>query len=125
MDDNEDISPGTMIAESSKRTDEFADMLAKIEYATTETKKLWFEIYQNAVEHRSHAMLLFSDIYRHVANDPNGHALHGKLVTMYLEKMEKANDQLLKLAELIETASGGGGGADIDAESLYDEISKK
>ena len=121
--DEDKTSPSAVLAVAGKKSEEFSDLLSKIEYATGETKKLWFEIYDNAVDARAHAMLLFSDIYRHVAGDPNGHALHGKLVTQYLERMDRANDQLLRLAELIYTASGGG--ADVDAEALYAEISKK
>lgn len=101
---------------------EFSDLLKKIGYASTETKKLWREIYENAVDDRTHAFLLFADLYKHVSNNEKGHMEHGKLMTMYMEKMNKANDQLLRLAELIEEASRDD--EEIDAGALYEEISK-
>lgn len=103
-----------------KKTEEFTEILTKIEYASPETKKLWREIYQNAFDDRSHAYLLFADLYRAVSNSPEGHNIHGKLMAAYLERMNKANDQLLKLAELIQNEGGGAG--EIDAEALYDEL---
>lgn len=123
MMDDEGVSAKDVITNAEKKFEEFAEILDKIEYVQRETKKLWKEIYQNAFDDRAHAFLLFADLYRVVTNDPNGHALHGKLLTSYLERMNKANDQLLKLAELIENASNSEG--QINAEALYDEINSK
>lgn len=116
-------SPSDVIVRSDNLVEDFAELLKKIDYASNETKKLWREIYENANDDRTRASLLYADLYQKVANSTDGHILLGKQITQYLERMNKSNDQLLKLAELVAAASGADN--DIDAESLYNEISKK
>lgn len=119
----EKIIPADINLAVEAKSEEFIELLDKIEYASKETKKLWKEIYENAVLDRSHAYLLYCDIYGHIVGSTDGHGLYGKLITQYLEKMNKSNDQLLKLAELVNEASGES--SEIDAETLYNEIDKK
>jgi hypothetical protein len=38
----------------------------------------------------------------HVHGNPDMHALHGDRLVKYLERMEKANDQILKLTDLVQ-----------------------
>lgn len=125
-DDNEPlgptVSPEELATRAGVKTDEFAELLDKIDYASNETKKLWQEIYENAIDDRVHAFLLFADLYRVVSNSKEGHTLHGKLITQYLEMMSRANEQLLKLAQLVEEASDVSN--EIDADALYDEIAE-
>jgi len=108
--------------EASKYASEFEKLLEKIDYASPETKKLWHEIYNAANEERAHAIMLFADVCTHILGSDAGHTLYGKLAATYLERMSKANDQLLKLAELVEASSAVEN--DIDAEALYEEIDK-
>lgn len=108
--------------EASKYTSEFEKLLEKIDYAAPETKKLWYEIYHAANEERAHAIMLFADVCKSILGNDAGHTLYGKIAAQYLERMSKANDQLLRLAELIESASAVDN--DIDAEALYEEIDK-
>ena len=107
---------------AEQKNEEFGDLLKKLTYASSESKKLWKEIYENAIDDRTNAYLLYADLYRCVTNNEKGHVDHGKLMTMYLERMGKANDQLLKLAEIIENAHTED--EKVDAGALYDEISK-
>lgn len=102
------------------KTDDFAELLERIEYASPEMKKLWREIYQNSMDDRTAAHLLYADLYQNVVNNQQGHLNHGILMTKYLERMNKANDQLLKLAELIENATTMD--QSLDVESLYAEL---
>ena len=121
---NEYVNTVTGVVDlAATKTDEFSVLLEKIEYAKPETKKLWREIYENALDDRSHAYLLFADLYTIVSNSGDGHAVHGKTIATYLEKMNKANDQLLRLAELIDEAAGEN--EEIDAEALYEEFNSK
>ncbi len=90
--------------------------------ASDETKTLWKEIYENALSDRVNAYMLFTDLCQHVMDNQQGHLNHGKLLTTYLERMNKANDQLLKLAELIERAIQKE--AEIDSEALFSEFEK-
>ncbi len=116
-------SPSDVIERENIKSEEFSELIQKIDYASKEVKKLWREIYENAIQDRLNASLLFLDLYKSVANSADGHNIYGKQITLYLEKMNKANDQLLKLSELVCAASTVD--TDIDAEALYNEIDKK
>ena len=69
----------------------------------TEDKKklLWKESYQNAVDDRETAGLLLTDLVLQTQGNSTNHLQFGSLMTKYLERMGKSNDQILKLAELI------------------------
>lgn len=123
MDEVEDISISDVFKKAEKKNEEFSGLLDKVKYASNETKKIWREIYQNAVDDRSQAFLLFVDLYRHVANKEKGHVDHGKTLAMYLERMNRSNDQLLRLAELIEASAEDDD--KIDADALYAEFDDK
>lgn len=122
MTDETTLDIKALIADIDVKEEEFIDILHRIDYATAETKKLWREIYRNAIDDRGHAYLLFADLYRHVCGNQQGHLNHGKQLSMYMERLAKANDQLLKLAELIDAAQGTS--EDIDASALYNEFSQ-
>lgn len=120
--EDEKIDVKATFKKAEIKNEEFSDLLNKINYASNETKKLWKEVYENAVDDRSHAYLLFADLYRYVVNSEKGHADHGRQMAIYLERMNKANDQLLKLAELIENAASDNEA--IDAEAVYDSLTR-
>lgn len=112
-----------MNEEATSMVGEFDGLLEKIEYASPEMKKLWREIYQNSIDDRVRAMILFTDICQNIIGSEQGHTVHNKAANDYLTRMNKSNDQLLKLAQQIDEASDGIG--DIDAEELYEQISKE
>lgn len=64
-------------------------------------KHLWKEIYENALEDREKAKLLYNDIYINIGGGLNDHMNIGSVAAKYLERMSKSNDQILKLVELI------------------------
>jgi hypothetical protein len=117
------VNARDVLDRAEAKNEEFRDLLEKIQYASKETKKIWKEIYENAVDDRTHAFLLFADLYRFVANNEKGHVDHGRQISMYIERMNKANDQLLKLAELVENAKQDDEA--IDAGALYEEFNTK
>ena len=45
--------------------------------------------------------MLFTDVYIQMQGDKADHVTLGAIMSKYLERMNKSNDQLLKLAELI------------------------
>jgi hypothetical protein len=51
------------------------------------------------------------------------HAIHGRTIASYIERMSKANDQLLKLADLIASAQQKSDVTDI--ESIYEQMQNK
>ncbi len=84
-----------------KKAEKFEEILEKIEHADNKKKLLWKEIYGNALLDRQNAHILFVEAYTTMSQGTTEHATLGSTLTKYLERMNKANDQLLKLAELI------------------------
>ena len=83
---------------------EFGDILDSIENTGDKKKMLWKEIYENAVSDRENAYILFHEAYSSMMKSTAEHITVGPVLNKYLERMNKANDQLLKLAELISKA---------------------
>lgn len=84
-----------------KQIKNFADILEGIESLENKKKMLWKEIYENALEDREKAKLLFNDAYISMQGGVNEHMNIGSIMSKYMERMSKSNDQILKLAELI------------------------
>jgi hypothetical protein len=79
----------------------FADILDNIESLEDKKKMLWKEIYENAIEDREKSKMLFNDAYISMQGGINEHMNIGAVMSKYIERMSKSNDQILKLAELI------------------------
>lgn len=80
---------------------DFADLLNDLSGTEDKKKLLWKEAYQNALEDRESAAILVNDLLISIPGSSANHSTHGLLMTKYLERMSKSNDQILKLAELI------------------------
>ena len=79
----------------------FADILDTLESLEDKKKMLWKEIYEHSIEDREKAKLLFNDAYISMQGGINEHMNIGAIMSKYLERMCRSNDQILKLAELI------------------------
>ena len=66
-----------------------------------QSKLLWREIYENAVSDRERASMLFTDAWSRMTTGSAEHVTLGPTLTKYLERMNKSNEQILRLAELI------------------------
>ena len=99
---------------------EFADVLDSIESAEGKKKLLWKEIYENALTDRESAFILFHEAYSTMQQTAAEHITVGPVLNKYLERMNKANDQLLKLAEIIAKAEEHS--AKIDPEEIFSQI---
>jgi hypothetical protein len=106
------------IANKEKKIAEFAEILDGIKDLDTKKKVLWTEIYQNAVIDRDNASLLFTDTFIQVKGNAANHNILGPVVVKYLERMSRANDQILKLAELIAREDS----KEMDTDSIFDKI---
>lgn len=95
------LTPTELGEQNRSLIDNFEEVLDSISSMEDKRKLLWKNIYSNAVTDRSNAYLCFSDLYMKVHGNPTEHAIHGQTLTKYLERMSKANDQLIKLADLI------------------------
>jgi hypothetical protein len=67
---------------------------------------------------------LFSKLVRIVQDKSTEHAVHGRSLSSYIERMSKANDQLIKLAELIAKADEEKD-EELDDDQIFDMIGKK
>ena len=110
-----------------KRMQDFSELIANISTLGDKKKSLWSEIYKNAITDRAKAGLMFTKLETIMAEKTAEHAVHGKTAAAYLERMNKANDQLIKLAELVakaETEEAAANAQD-DEEELYDNMAGK
>ena len=79
----------------------FSDILDNIGTLENKKKMLWKEIYENALEDREKSKMMFNDAYISMQGGINEHMNIGAIMSKYIERMSKSNDQILKLAELI------------------------
>lgn len=89
------------LSAKEKKLQSFSDILDNLSSTEDKKKMLWKEIYENALEDRGNAQILFDDLMMQSRNNSANHTVFGPLMSKYLERMAKSNDQILKLAELI------------------------
>ena len=89
------------IEKTEKKLEKFSDLLSELKTTEDKKKLLWKEAYQNALDDRESANILFTDLLLQVKGSTTSHAQFGVLMSKYLERMAKSNDQILRLAELI------------------------
>jgi len=99
---------------------DFSTLLNQIEGLSDKKKKLWKEIYENAIYDRQNAYIMFLKLVNIVEEKSTEHAVHGKTMATYIEKMSKANDQLIRLAELVAKAEKTND--EIDPEEMFKKI---
>jgi len=102
---------------------DFSGLLDQIDDVSDKKKKLWKEIYENAIADRQNAYILFTKLVDIVEDKSTEHAVHGKTMSTYIERMSKANDQLIRLAELI--AKSEVKEENIDADEMFRRIGEK
>lgn len=92
-------------AKKLEKINNFSNILNSIDSLEDKKKMLWKEIYENAIEDREKASMLFTDCYQSMATTTlSDHISAGQIMAKYIERMSKSNDQILKLAELIANA---------------------
>jgi len=102
MSKTKDIKKQIKKAEDKKtKIEKFSDLLDGLENTTEKKKMLWKEAYENALYDRENANILLTDLLLQVKGNIPLHTSLGSIMTKYLERMTKSNDQILKLAELI------------------------
>jgi len=80
---------------------DFADLLDELENTADKKKMLWKDSYKNALDDREAASILVDDLLLQIQGNLQNHQTFGVIMTKYLERMSKSNDQILRLAELI------------------------
>ena len=105
----------------SKKVEAFKDLLDNLEEIDDKKKILWKEIYDNAVNDRNMADMLFTDSWQRMnGSNPLTHEVVGTTMSKYLERMCKSNEQILRLAELIHKAEEKS--SKINPDDLFDQI---
>ena len=115
------VDPAMTFDDVSKKTEQFGALLDSIENLEDKKKHLWRDIYENETVYRMNAYMLFTDVYSSMSGDKADHVTLGPMMAKYIERMNKANDQLLKLADLI--AKEEERAAQIIPDDIYSQIS--
>ena len=100
---------------------DFSDLLSQIDGVSDKKKKLWKEIYENAITDRQNAYVLFTTLVEIVQDKSTEHAVHSKALSSYIERMSKANDQIIRLAELV-SKSEQKQNEEIDPEEMFKKL---
>jgi len=105
-----------------KKSELFSELLDSLESTENKKKLLWKEIYDNAISDRLNAYMLFTGVYTNMGNSTADHISVGSTLSKYLERMNKSNDQLIKLAELI--AKEEERSEAVDPDDIFSKIDK-
>jgi hypothetical protein len=103
-----------------EKVKDFSALLSQIETVNDKKKQLWKEIYENAICDRQNAYIMFVKLVLIVQDKSTEHAVHGRSLSAYIERMSKANDQLIKLAELVAKAEAASEA--IDPDDVFSKI---
>ena len=108
------------IKEIEKKIEKFSQLLDSLETAEDKKKLLWKEAYENALNDRENANILFTDLLIQAKGNAANHTMFGPILAKYLERLCRSNDQILKLAEIIAKEESKA----IDPDSIFDKISE-
>ena len=106
------------VKKKEAKIEKFSDLLDSLESTEDKKKLLWKEVYENALTDRENANILFTDLLIESRGNSANHAMFGQIMSKYLERMSKSNDQILKLAELISKEEK----LPIDPDTIFDQI---
>jgi flagellar biosynthesis chaperone FliJ len=106
-----------------ERIRDFGEILEDIESMDDKMRRLWKEIYENAIADRQNSYVMFTKLVKMTKESSSEHAVHGKSIATYIERMQRANDQLVKLAELIADAKKKD--ESLNPDALFDQIKKR
>ena len=101
LSENNSVSKEKKLSKQEKKIKDFAELLDTLSNTEDKKKLLWKDAYQNAVEDRETANILVSDLLLQMTKSLTNHQSYGSIMSKYLERMSKSNDQILKLAEMI------------------------
>ena len=120
MDDDAGTLVGMSERSVNERVADFSELLKSISSLDDKKRELWRQIYENAVSDRQNSYVMFAKLAQISKEDSTQHAVHGKTMATFLERMSRANDQLIRLAELVAKAQSGT--ESIDPNDMFDRI---
>jgi len=126
QDENELFkSPEQFEKETTDNLKSFAALLDSLSTLHDKKTALWKQIYENAVFDRRNSYLMWTDLYQKVHGDKSEHMVHGMTLSKYMERCNKANEQIIKLAEILDQAIDEDIEEATDDEKLYDQLEEK
>ena len=105
--------------EREQKIEKFSDLLDTLDSVESKKKLLWKEAYENALNDRAHAGILLTDLMQTAMGSAANHSLNGPIMTKYIERMSKSNDQILRLAELLAKETGED---EISVDDIFNKI---
>ena len=115
-----------IMKKSKEDLENFAALLDSLVNIDEKLKMLWKQIYENALTDRRNAYIIWTDLYIVVQGNAENHVIHGDHLAKYMERMEKANTQLLKLAELDHKAKDKQDAEDLPTgNDLFDRLERR
>mgnify|MGYP003389568133 CR=1 FL=1 len=100
----------------------FSELLDNLSSTEDKKKALWKEVYENAVSDRERASILFTEAFKSMTGGASEHTTMGAVMTKYLERMCKSNDQIIHLADLISKAEKEE--SSVDPDDIFSKISE-
>ena len=90
------------------------------------SKKYFHEAIKNIRDDRAVTSKLLLDIINYIGSDNDKHKDVGAVVAKYLETLQRSNEQLVKLAALLQKQEKGFDGiSDQDKQELFDFINEE
>lgn len=110
------------VSKNDLKLQKFVELLSSIEKSDDKKKVLWQEIYENALHDRQQAQDLLDEARSEMMGGAYEHSTMGPTLAKYLERMNKSNEQILRLAELISSAEEKS--ATLDRDDLFSKITE-
>ena len=107
------------VKEIEGKVTKFSELLDALQNTEDKKKLLWREIYENSLSDRQNASILLTDLLVQTRGNLANHGTYGSILSKYLERMSKSNDQILRLAELIAKEEE----KSVDINDIYSKIS--
>jgi hypothetical protein len=108
---------------NKQKSKDFSDLLNDISEIDDNLRALYIEIYTNAITDRTNAEVLLETLIGISCDNSTEHAVHGKTMASYIERMSRSNAQLMQLATIIADVKKRE--EQIDPESLFSQIRSK
>lgn len=105
------------------RINEFRNILDSIAMLDEDRKFLMNHVYENALQDRKNAYSFLFELSKKAYLDPDILCLHGPTIAKFIERMSRANDQIIKLAEMIQEQRDKNETVSVD--DVYEQIQQK
>jgi len=109
------------VEEKAIKVANFQEILDAMPDLDIKKKALWREIYENALEDRNNSSMLYTSVLMEILSSPAAnHAIMGANAVKYIERMSRANDQILQLATMLLKETN----VPLTADDIYSQIGK-